>query len=196
LIAGRDVSYAYATLPDSFENLTLMAPGQGRGNVLENVITGSGGNDQLFGFAGADHVIGGSGNDTLFGEGEGSDNGQVGLWDVAKGVGGVLITGEQPTAGNSGAGSSLAGLGDVNGDGHADIAIGSSGAALSVITRFDVLMFTYGDGLRGCSCRIQPWGSAPDPALAARQPPGMNKFSPATARKHRDPPRRQEAFAA
>ncbi|MEF8737265.1 MAG: LysR substrate-binding domain-containing protein [Candidatus Accumulibacter necessarius] len=68
--------------------------------------------------------------------------------------------------------------------------------ALSVITRFDVLMFTYGDGLRGCSCSVQPWGSAPSPALAARQPPGMNKFCPATARKHRDPPRRQEAFAA
>ena len=34
---------------------------------------------------------------------------------------------------------------------------------MSVITRFDVLMFTYGDGLRGCSCWIQPWGAAPDP---------------------------------
>ena len=115
-------------LPESFENLTLMAPGQGRGNTLDNVITGSGGNDQLFGFAGADHVIGGGGNDTLFGEGEGTENGAVSLSDVSKGVGGVLIVGEQPTAGNSGAGSSLAGLGDVNGDGHADIAVGSSGA--------------------------------------------------------------------
>jgi len=128
LIAGRNVSYAYATLPDSFENLSLMAPGEGRGNALDNVITGSGGNDTLFGFAGADHVIGGSGNDILFGEGEGSENGAVSLSDVSKGVGGVLIVGEQPTAGNSGAGSSLAGLGDVNGDGHADIAIGASGA--------------------------------------------------------------------
>ena len=128
LIAGRDVSYAYATLPDNFENLTLMAPGAGRGNALDNVITGSTGNDQLFGFAGADHVIGGSGNDTLFGEGEGSENGAISLYDVSQGVGGVLIVGEAPTAANSGAGSSLAGLGDVNGDGHGDIAVGSSGA--------------------------------------------------------------------
>jgi Ca2+-binding RTX toxin-like protein len=120
-------------LPESFENLTLMASGQGRGNTLDNVITGSGGNDQLFGFAGADHVIGGGGNDTLFGEGEGTDTGQFWLSEVGLGVDGVQILGEKA---NDYSGGSLVGLGDVNGDGQADIAIGASGAVYVVFGPF------------------------------------------------------------
>jgi Ca2+-binding RTX toxin-like protein len=96
-----------------------------RGNALDNVITGSSGNDQLYGLSGSDHLIGGGGSDTLLGDGEGSDSGQVSLYDVGRGVGGVRINGEKA---NDYAGSSLTGLGDVNGDGHADIAVGASSA--------------------------------------------------------------------
>jgi Ca2+-binding RTX toxin-like protein len=124
-LASADYIAFSSVLQDNVERLSITKPGMARGNALDNVITGSTGNDRLIGLAGTDHLIGGAGNDTLLGDGEGADSGQVSLYDVGRGVGGVRINGEKA---NDYAGSSLAGLGDVNGDGHADIAVGASSA--------------------------------------------------------------------
>ncbi|MEF8730116.1 MAG: Calx-beta domain-containing protein [Accumulibacter sp.] len=125
--AAGNYFFGSYTLPDGVENLDAgqVSGTTVRGNALDNVITGSSGNDQLYGLSGSDHLIGGDGGDTLIGDGEGSDSGQVSLYDVGRGVGGVRIEGEKA---NDYAGSSLAGLGDVNGDGYADIAVGASSA--------------------------------------------------------------------
>lgn len=61
-----DTSYA---LELYVENLTLLGSGnlKGWGNVLNNVITGQGGNNELFGGDGHDTLYGNAGRDTLYG---------------------------------------------------------------------------------------------------------------------------------
>jgi len=68
------------TLADHVENLALFETGvNGRGNRLDNVITGDGLDNYLFGDAGDDQLYGAGGNDSLYG-GVGNDtiNGGVG----------------------------------------------------------------------------------------------------------------------
>lgn len=62
------------TLSDNLENLTLTGKDAltGRGNSLNNKITGNDGNNVLHGLAGNDTLYGGAGNDTLYG-GTGKD---------------------------------------------------------------------------------------------------------------------------
>jgi Ca2+-binding RTX toxin-like protein len=58
------VSSGSFELGANVENLTLLGSGWGWGNELDNVITGSTGNDTLDGVSGSDTLIGGLGNDT------------------------------------------------------------------------------------------------------------------------------------
>ena len=59
-------SWAFFTLPDNVENLSLMQGGlTGIGNALANRMTGSSGDDVLNGKAGDDYLFGGAGNDTF-----------------------------------------------------------------------------------------------------------------------------------
>jgi len=60
------------TLGDNIEQLILLGTGglTGHGNALDNHITGSLGNDTLYGEAGLDVLNGGKGNDTLTGGGD------------------------------------------------------------------------------------------------------------------------------
>lgn len=68
---GTDLVFASVnyTLRANFEDLTLSGNSDltGRGNVLANVITGSGGNNRLYGLDGDDTLYGGKGDDTLDG---------------------------------------------------------------------------------------------------------------------------------
>jgi Ca2+-binding RTX toxin-like protein len=55
------------TLGANFDNLTLVGSAlAGTGNALDNVITGTDGNDTIDGGAGRDTLMGGAGNDTYF----------------------------------------------------------------------------------------------------------------------------------
>jgi serralysin len=87
----------------TIENLTLLGTGNGIGNNLNNVISGSGtanalnggiGNDTLIGGAGIDTLIGGVGNDTLIG-GIGNDIliGGAGIDTLIGGIGIDTLTG-------------------------------------------------------------------------------------------------------
>jgi len=75
-------------------------------------------------------------------------------------------------------------------DDDLDVIEGQRTVLVSAVSRFDVPMFTYGDGCGGYAPRInscpiiddgraraartsRSWGSAPGPALAVRQPSGM-----------------------
>jgi serralysin len=56
-------------LPENVENLIYYGGGiTGTGNALDNVMTGSGGNDSFHGGGGNDALYGGDGSDTLYGE--------------------------------------------------------------------------------------------------------------------------------
>jgi trimeric autotransporter adhesin len=68
------ISTVNLTLGDNLENLTLVGinASAGAGNALDNVITGTGWNDELLGKGGNDTLIGDSGNDSLEG-GDGDD---------------------------------------------------------------------------------------------------------------------------
>ena len=72
---GVDQVLAYGSyaLPDDVENITLIAPGSADGNVLDNVMRGSSGNDGLIGYGGNDILIGGLGADAMIGGYLGSD---------------------------------------------------------------------------------------------------------------------------
>ncbi|HVM84952.1 MAG TPA: calcium-binding protein [Candidatus Binatia bacterium] len=73
-------------LADNVENLTLVGNTNllGVGNALDNVIKGSGGNDELIGALGDDTLDGGAGNDLLIG-GDGNDTYIVGIEDTLHG---------------------------------------------------------------------------------------------------------------
>ena len=70
--AGTDtvISTVTYTLPDNVDNLTLAGTDSinGRGNALDNIITGNSAANIIFGGAGNDNIIGGDGNNKLFGE--------------------------------------------------------------------------------------------------------------------------------
>jgi Ca2+-binding RTX toxin-like protein len=69
------VTLGYYTLPDNVENLfTFLTTGNlgGIGNALDNVMVGSGSNDDFQGLDGNDSILGATGNDTLSG-GNGND---------------------------------------------------------------------------------------------------------------------------
>lgn len=90
---GVDLIYTSntnVTLPDHVENLTLTMKGHlsGKGNALDNVITGNIGNNTLKGFDGNDTLYGKDGNDSLDG-GAGNDllDGGVGADTLAGGDG-------------------------------------------------------------------------------------------------------------
>ena len=114
------------SLPDSIENLGVeegVSSATLNGNALGNIITGNDFNNLIRGLGGADHLIGNAGNDTLLGDGEGTDSGAVWLGNAALGIGGLQLRGE---AAGDGTGSSLAAVGDINGDGRIDVAIGAN----------------------------------------------------------------------
>ncbi len=98
---GIDTVYAYfsITLGANIENLVLLdlftSGLSGRGNELNNVITGSSGDDSIYGGAGNDTLIGGSGADALRGEaGDDSLSGGDGNDYLAGGQGSDVIYGE------------------------------------------------------------------------------------------------------
>jgi Ca2+-binding RTX toxin-like protein len=76
--AGEGVDSVYSTiswaLPDHVENLTLIGQGalSGTGNSLDNVITGNGASNRLYGGAGNDVLDGGKAADFMYG-GAGND---------------------------------------------------------------------------------------------------------------------------
>jgi Ca2+-binding RTX toxin-like protein len=84
------------TLSDNVENLTLTGTEglTGKGNLVNNIITGNTGNNRIFGYGGNDNLIGGAGNDSLFG-GVGNDtvNGGTGNDYLSGGVGNDNLTG-------------------------------------------------------------------------------------------------------
>jgi hypothetical protein len=59
--------------------------------------------------------LGGGGNETMIGDGEGSDTGQVPLYNIGNGVGGMRLLGEDNSSPLMGS------AGDVNGDGIPDV---------------------------------------------------------------------------
>ncbi len=95
---GTDIVKASANykLPDNVENLTLTGTNglTGKGNVLNNNITGNSGHNRLFGYGGNDNLIGGAGNDSIFG-GAGNDtlNGGIGNDYLSGGLGNDNLTG-------------------------------------------------------------------------------------------------------
>jgi len=92
---------------------TLAAVGDMNGDGKSEILVGAAGSDAGGVDAGAAYVVWGKAND-----------GAVNLSNVTLGTGGFRIIGQ--SAGD-GAGQALAALGDVNGDGKADILVGASG---------------------------------------------------------------------
>ncbi len=92
-LVKSSVSYQ---LPDNVENLTLTGNENltGKGNQLNNKITGNTKNNRLFGYGGNDNLIGGAGNDSLFG-GAGNDTlkGDTGNDYLSGGLGNDELTG-------------------------------------------------------------------------------------------------------
>ncbi len=103
------------------------------GDAGDDILAGDGGADSLDGGAGDDTLRGGDGDDTLSGDGSLTEvAGPLGkgapiplnidLSDVAGGNGGFKLFGE---AAFDNAGRSVAGVGDINGDGYDDVLIGA-----------------------------------------------------------------------
>ena len=121
---GRDrvetIRNAY-TLAANLEDLTFTGAGgfTGRGNALDNVITGGGGDDVLSGGAGVDTLTGGAGADTV---------------DYFLAAGGVIASLETGTATNDGDGASdvLIGVENLTGSTHDDVLTGNAGANILI----------------------------------------------------------------
>ncbi|OYU36113.1 calcium-binding protein [Novosphingobium sp. PASSN1] len=65
-------SYELGAEVENLTNLVALSSFTGRGNALDNVLSGAAGADRLYGLAGADTLVGGDGNDLLEG-GAGAD---------------------------------------------------------------------------------------------------------------------------
>jgi len=95
---GTDLvsSYISYALTANVEKLTLVSTTglTGTGNELDNVITGSAGNDMLYGLTGNDTIHGGVGNDIIYG-GDGNDilYGDAGIDTIYGGAGDDVIHG-------------------------------------------------------------------------------------------------------
>lgn len=131
-LVNASVSY---TLSANVENLLLTGTGDinGKGNVLDNVITGNGGNNLLDGGAGADTLAGGGGNDTyvvdnasdVISEGSqaGTDLVQAGVsWTLGANLENLTLTG---SAAINGTGNALDNI--IMGNGGNNILSGGEG---------------------------------------------------------------------
>jgi serralysin len=141
------------TLPDNVEGLTLegfLAPLDGFGNGLDNVLKGNAGSNHLYGYAGADRLDGSGGADTMRG-GIGNDiyvvdeSGDVVIENAGEGVDTVMsginytlganlenltltgsaVSGTGNAAANTISGNALSNM--LNGGGGADILIDTKG---------------------------------------------------------------------
>lgn len=100
------------------------------GNILDNFVVGSGGEDRLAGGDGADVLRGGAGGDVLDG-GAGSDT-----VEYANSLGGVLVNlRSQSASGGDAMGDRLVSIENAQGSAFADVLLGSAGA--NVLTGAD-----------------------------------------------------------
>ncbi|PWS38984.1 hypothetical protein DFH01_06995 [Falsiroseomonas bella] len=139
-VAGEAAGSALATLGD--------LNGDGKAEILVGAPGADGG-------AGAAYVVFGKGTTA-----------EVDLADVAAGTGGFRITGANP---GEAAGMRLAALGDVNGDGLADMLLGSTGLAYVVFGKADTAEVSLADvanGLGGFAILPESWGDLDDIAVA------------------------------